>query len=226
MPEAAREHIGGDSACRFSLRHYTDTLSAYLDAGYRIVGCDEARRAPRRGRLLVLRHDIDIDPAAVTRMIGAEMHLGVRSTVFVRVRAPGYTAAATADLWRRLAAGGCEIGLHYDSDAPNPTRDVQAQARALTRQIGVMARGASAHRPATTGWTLDPADCGAVGLEYEAYALADTLRLKYISDSRRRWREGCMCRWIGRADRLQVLVHPEWWMPGSLKRKDALLALL
>ena len=34
--------------------------------------------------------------------------------------------------------------------------------------------------------------------------------LKYISDSRRNWRQKCMCHHIGLDDKMQILVHSEW----------------
>jgi hypothetical protein len=35
--------------------------------------------------------------------------------------------------------------------------------------------------------------------------------LKYISDSGRNWRQECMCHHIGVDDKMQILVHSEWW---------------
>ncbi|MDH3361128.1 MAG: hypothetical protein OEL51_02070, partial [Nitrosopumilus sp.] len=35
---------------------------------------------------------------------------------------------------------------------------------------------------------------------------------KYISDSGRYWREGCMCKHINKHEKLQILTHPIWWV--------------
>ena len=37
---------------------------------------------------------------------------------------------------------------------------------------------------------------------------------KYFSDSRRQWREDCICKKIdvNRYDKLHILIHPFWWV--------------
>ena len=37
---------------------------------------------------------------------------------------------------------------------------------------------------------------------------------KYLSDSRRQWREGCICNKIdvNKYDKLHILIHPFWWV--------------
>ncbi|MDH3361889.1 MAG: hypothetical protein OEL51_06010, partial [Nitrosopumilus sp.] len=46
---------------------------------------------------------------------------------------------------------------------------------------------------------------------------------KYISDSGRYWREGCMCKHINKHEKLQILTHPIWWVNKFDTRKDVLL---
>ena len=71
--------------------------------------------------------------------------------------------------------------------------------------------GSAAHMPGTVGH-LSEGEAKAADLDYEAYAPLFTQNSKYLSDSGARWREGCICRWLGQGDHFTVLVHPVWWL--------------
>ena len=48
-------------------------------------------------------------------------------------------------------------------------------------------------------------------LEYDAYSGVFIKDIKFISDSKYRWREGCMCNHIKKETKLCILTHPIWW---------------
>jgi hypothetical protein len=49
--------------------------------------------------------------------------------------------------------------------------------------------------------------------------------LKYISDSRRNWRQECMCHHTGVDDKMQILLHLEWWGEKNVPLKHILLSI-
>jgi hypothetical protein len=214
---------------RFSIKHYSRTLKHYLEAGYTVVPFS-AIGTVSTSKVLVLRHDVDISLEYVAPVLAAESELGVRSTVFVRTSALGYSLddPATASAVRRMADGGFEVGLHYEfgADARNDRIDLQRQKQALEQCLGKPVPGAAPHRVAIAKREPPVETIKSIGFEYDAFEPRFTREFKYISDSRRRWREGCFCSWIDAAERLQVLTHPVWWQPGSLKRMHEILRLL
>jgi len=90
---------------------YRRILEAALEAGYAVVGLDDWVRDPSTpgARVLILRHDVDQQPASALRMAAVERGLGLRSTWYFRWRTahPGVVDA--------LAAEGHAIGLHYET---------------------------------------------------------------------------------------------------------------
>ena len=49
--------------------------------------------------------------------------------------------------------------------------------------------------------------------------------LKYISDRRRNRRQECMCHHIGVDDKMQILVHSEWWGEKNVPLEHILLSI-
>ena len=219
--------------CTFSRKHYSDALKLFMAHGYAVMTFAEYAKAGKTdSRVLVNRHDVDINMAPVMRFAELEDKLGVSSTLFVRSGAKGYSLAdrsVVSDV-RSLAAAGHEIGLHYEcgglEDGPSALRSVKDQLNRLEDALGFKVRGAVQHRVATVGAKVTLDALRGIGIEYDAFEPRFAQQIKYISDSRRRWREGCMCRWVGKADRMQVLTHPIWRQPGTRKALDEILALL
>ncbi|GAI53512.1 unnamed protein product, partial [marine sediment metagenome] len=52
---------------------------------------------------------------------------------------------------------------------------------------------------------------GKLGIENYAYDAKFTKDMKYISDSRGGWQEGCLCKLLGKYSKIQCLTHPYWW---------------
>ena len=222
--------MGTHSLCDFSLTHYRATLVAYLQQGYFVGSFGEylARGGDEiLGRKqMLLRHDIDFSLAYLPGMLQVERELGVRSTSFVRVRAPNYQVDTEDSIAvvRQAHADGFEIGFHYEfgEHTTDPKQQLEEDKRRLERALGEPVSGASCHKPASTGFRIDTRQVQQLGLQYEAYDERFMKPFKYISDSRRRWREGCFCRWLGEPA-LHVLVHPVWWRPGSDVKLESIL---
>ncbi len=81
-----------------------------------------------RGRIIALRHDVDIpDPAGNAAFHAAELEVGARSTFYFRRS----TVGAHATLIRRLLDDGFEVGYHYEEGATIAKRHALANRAAV-----------------------------------------------------------------------------------------------
>jgi len=209
----------------FTLKHYKSTISKYIEAGYEFVRFSDVldeQELPKKA--VILRHDIDVDPTLATPMIAAEIELGVKSNVFIRTTAQTYNIddVGATQLIDVLKKHDFELGIHLDispdRDAPNTPLNQQVEHFSRASELSVF--GMSTHKPAGLGGPLLTSTATNLGLRYESYNEQFTTEFKYISDSSRRWREGCFCQWINVVDRLQILTHPVWWKRGSAQIVD------
>lgn len=89
---------------------YERLLRTALEAGYAVVGLDEWVATPPRGDApcLILRHDVDQQPASALDMAAVERDLGVRATWYFR------WCTAHPRVVERIAGLGA-VGLHYET---------------------------------------------------------------------------------------------------------------
>ena len=168
-------------------------------------------------RCVILRHDIDESLFDAVRLGGLEAEESVRSTFFVLLRTDFYNpaSAASARMLRELNAMGHEIGLHFDeasysADCPRGgiVSLIVREAEILSQICGFPIRTVSMHRPSRE--TLE-ADYQIPGM-INSYGRTFFQDFKYLSDSRRFWREPAEEIIQSRAyDRLHILTHAFWY---------------
>lgn len=167
-------------------------------------------------RPVILRHDIDTSLPQALAMAEFEASLGVHSTFFVLLRTDFYNpASATSQaMLQRIHALGHEIGLHFDEEAyPNRTpaelsAEITNEANILAHLCGFPIRSVSMHRPSKV---ILEADLEIPGL-INSYGKTFFHDFKYLSDSRRHWREPVEeIIESGKYDRLHILTHPFWY---------------
>lgn len=96
------------------LDEYTRLLESVQSSGYRVLGIEAFWRLTRSpaglsdGRYFVLRHDVDTDPSTAAAMWRIEQRLAITSSYFFR------RSTADVDRMREIAAGGGEVGYHYE----------------------------------------------------------------------------------------------------------------
>lgn len=204
----------------FTFSHYSETLNRYQAAGYTVLSFAQflALSTPPQ-RTLILRHDIDFSLTAALRMARLDHDAGVSSSFFFRLHATNYHPASLESLraYDEIRSLGHEIGLHLEPGMPH-LMDADADTFcdrmkvAFESIIGHPIAGFSTHEPARAdNPELVDSLARRWGVAYHAYQPRFTREMKYLSDSGARWREGCFSEWIGKVDRLQVLVHPIWW---------------
>jgi hypothetical protein len=166
------------------------------------------------GRVCVIRHDVDSDPGAAYAVAELEAEEGVRSTYFVMLRSPVYNVfgRANQELVEQIAALGHAIGLHYDPAFPTKrgrshTEQIEVERGVLEELLGVPVGAVAFHQP-----SLVP---GAFEIEVEGVVKANGLAgYHFLSDSNQDPRvfETLDVFRSGDPPRLQLLIHPMWWV--------------
>jgi hypothetical protein len=184
-------------------------------ARYRFLAFGDAAAAEAG---VLWRHDIDVSVHRALALARIEHDEQARATYFVYLHSRFYNALEDAIVERlqQIVALGHDLGIHFDSrftpagmsaaDAIAAERDVLA--RATGAEVGAL----SFHDPDVPGVSVSEADRVA-GL-VNAYGAGIRSRFAYGSDSNGYWRFTPLADVIASAGpRLQVLTHPEWWVP-------------
>lgn len=197
----------------FTYSGYRRLLSLLRENGYAIAGYDNWREFPR---CVILRHDIDTSLEDAVKLGELEAEAGVRSTFFVLLRTDFYNPASAKSLAtiRKLREMGHEIGLHFDETSYAPVAGGEIlekmvhEADTLSMIFGFPVKSVSMHRPSRE--TLD-ANYHIPGL-VNSYGKLFFRDFKYLSDSRRRWREPVEDIIRSRQyERLHILTHAFWY---------------
>lgn len=203
----------GELNCDFTLDHYCEIIENALRAGYSFQGFHQ-RISTSRHKNLYLRHDLDICLEEALVMAGREEELGVRATYFVLLNSPVYNICSSdsIEIIRQIQNKGHWVGLHVDPillsnvDVSKAEKDIFKLIK-FYRSIIDLVPVISFHRPSSMflGRGFDSFT--------STYSKRFFKRIKYISDSRGKWREGCPCKILirGLYPDVHLLVHPIWW---------------
>ena len=104
-----------DFVNKFSLEYYSEIINKAKKLGY--VFCtvtDYFEKGCPKEKHMVIRHDVDIQPASVRQLFECEKDLQVTATYYVRVCGSPYNAFDynLFNTFREAEACGFEIGLH------------------------------------------------------------------------------------------------------------------
>ena len=195
----------------FTFKGYIDLINTLKGTGYIFTDYHNYEGLPR---CVILRHDIDNSIDKAVTIAELEHDQGVTSTFFALLRTDFYNPASKKSLagLKRIQSLGHEIGLHFDEMAYEQVEDVVAaiksEARILSEIIGNPITTVSMHRPSQK--TLDG--------NYDLYPLVNSYGktffndFKYLSDSRRRWREPVLdIIKSGDYNKLHILTHAFWY---------------
>jgi hypothetical protein len=214
----------------FTFKYYSYLLESAIDRGYKVTSFEKF--SPNAEKTLIMRHDVDYTLNGVIQLAEIESKLGVTSTFLFRVHAHEYNIFTphVFRLIRDLRASGHEIGLHFEAMtfgralALHPP-DVLLKEKAVLETVAeISLRTASEHRDishfihSTPHYheLYDPLAAG-----FSSYALEPRFfkDMKYLSESNGVWREGDPLQHYGKHQRLQVLIHPDWWFEEDLLLK-------
>lgn len=219
------------STCDFTYSHYEKILDMIKQTDYKVTFFNKTYLNSKE---LIVRHDIDIDLEKAYRMALIENKHEIRTTYFILVRSPFYNIfdKSNSDFIRYILDLGHQIGLHFDeayyglNDVGNVIKNVDSEVRILEDCFDTKIFAVSFHRPSQF---LLQSDIKLNNNLINTYDRNFIKEFKYISDSRRMWKEGCLCRFFEKTgidysspDRIQALVHPIWWTDKSLSAQDTM----
>lgn len=203
----------------FTYAAYKGLIALLREKNYAVCDYHDHTQHPR---CVILRHDIDNSLSQAVRLAELEAENGVKSTYFALLRTDFYNVASKAgqNALHRILSLGHEIGLHFDEMAYTPERGIGSYASSSTEELILREASilsdicerpistVSMHRPSKE--TLD-ADLKIPGM-VNSYGKTFFHDFKYLSDSRRRWREPVedIIR-SGEYDRLHILTHAFWY---------------
>lgn len=180
----------------FTYNGYRKMIYSLREHGYRICTyrnwqCEE--------QCVILRHDIDNSIEKALQLAEIEKEEDVISTYFVMVTSDFYNVFSkkNEEFLRGILSYGHNIGLHFDemrySDifTPEDANDrIIKEAELLEKVIGEEVKEVSMHRPSKMILDADLKISGGGEKQLtNSYSLLYFKEFKYISDSRRRWRE-------------------------------------
>ncbi len=176
--------------CEFSLSHYFETLYEYIRAGYVIIPDAKVSRHVH------LRHDVDLSLDYAVQLAREEQKRDISATYYIMLHSPLYNAFSPEgmDQIKEIHNLGHKIGLHVDSRCYLPN---DFDTLSLIAGTNEMITDWRRHLVNVTPELDRPEP------RPEGY--------KYISDSAMNFREGCFCQQIGKYDKMEILIHPEWW---------------
>ena len=212
----------------FTRPQYADLLDALSQGGYE---CGFFDGEALTEKTVFLRHDVDKNVHMALEMARMEHKRSMRSTFFFLLRGGLYNLLEpeTAQAVKEIAELGHGIGLHCDlGRIPGGYDDIDkavlAELDAFAAACPVKAsRVVTFHNPPAEVVNRAPATDGYLSGYDPRFMLPET---KYVSESNAHWREGSPAEMIRRGEwpRLQILVHPLWWMWDAPRRTTDILA--
>ena len=212
----------------FKLSYYAEFLQKAKQMGYAIMTLDQYWRSgcPTEGAL-VLRHDLDIKPWTLNKMLDVERDVGCRSTIYVRVAGAPYNFLDYPTFRVLLSAqsDGFEIGLHSNyyefaklNSIGDPLLIIQSELKFIKNFFNIMS--IAPHRDIeyvhnslphlVENWDR----VQAMGLKFQAYNDIIMTNATYVNEGFNPhigWRNSTPEDVIKTHHSLYVLTHPHWW---------------
>jgi hypothetical protein len=103
--------------CNFTFRHYRDIILLAKKKGYTFSTFNDYDHNKSKRRLILLRHDVDINLINALKLAKIENKLGAVSTFFIRLHAPfNVFSYDNYPILKKIINLSHEIGLHYEQD--------------------------------------------------------------------------------------------------------------
>jgi hypothetical protein len=202
--------------CNFTLKHYEEICNIIAKSQYKI--CFFNNCSSDYKNTLILRHDIDQSLEQSIKIAIIENKYNIKSTFFIWLRSPFYNIFEKkySDIIYEIINLGHQIGLHFDESVYKIDNEidlnqhVEKEINLIKTYFDINIFVVSMHRPSK--WLLSN--------DIKLYKYINTYEkkffkdFKYFSDSRRQWRESCICNKIdiSKYNKLHILIHPFWWV--------------
>lgn len=201
---------------QFTYKSYEKLISLLR---YKRYEFSDYRNWKMKDRTVILRHDIDYSLDKAVALAELECRLGISSTYFVLLTSEFYNILSKDNLSKisQIYRLGHDIGLHFDEvnyseeyykDHGGIGNVILEEVNLLKQITGIDIDSVSMHRPSKK--TLESnIELGPIINSYGQQFFKD---FKYVSDSRRRWREDVEAIVnSGRYAKLHILTHAFWY---------------
>ncbi len=204
----------------FTYKCYRKLLKKIADLGY--VFSDYENWMLQK-KCVIMRHDVDESLKSALRIANIENEEGIQSTFFLLLKTDMYNVASYKSLKyiREIIALGHNIGLHFDECAYDNKDDLEKkildEAKILSEICEERVRFVSMHRPSKE---ILESDLDIPEMQ-NSYSKIFFKEFKYLSDSRRNWREPV--EQILESEvypRLHILTHPFHYHESDMSLKD------
>lgn len=214
----------------FTYSGYKNLLSLLISNQYRIVKYTDLEK---EGREAILRHDIDYDIKKSLDLARIESEQNVSSTYFVLLTTDFYNIFSkhNVEMIKEIAEMGHDIGLHFDEmnyhdivgDSEAITNAIQNEAHILEGALDVPICSVSMHRPSKEILQANLQIPGMINSYSDKYFKS----YKYLSDSRRRWREPVENIIKSQQyDKLHILTHAFWYNDEEITLRNSLVLFI
>lgn len=200
---------------QFTYDSYCSLLSLIENCGYEFADFENWRE---KSHCVILRHDIDYDISKALQMAEIEQERNIKSTYYILVTSDFYNIYSKENREKisQIIRCGHDIGLHFD-EAAYFEEDLRGggiyekifyESQILENVIGKPVKSVSMHRPSKKILT----DNLNIPRMINTYGKTFFEEFKYISDSRRNWREPVEeIVASGKYSRMQILTHAFWY---------------
>lgn len=216
----------------FTYKWYEQLIESAKNKGY--LFCDYSNYK-QLDKFIILRHDIDFSIKKAVEMAKIEKELGISSTYFILMFTNFYNIGGKEEryLINEIISLGHNVGLHFDDTVYclekdrrkfNYKKAIKQEADILSDIIGQQVKFMSMHRPDKITLDMNISVDGIINA-YDNIFFDD--KIKYVSDSRRQWREDVdEIVTNEKFNKLQVLVHPFWYYKNEISASDALKSII
>ena len=200
----------------FTYASYIELIELLKQHEYQVVSYEN--RSSNSEKCVILRHDIDMSIEKAVKLAECEQDAGVYGTYFVLLTSDFYNAFSYKSIegLKKIQKAGGQIGLHFDEmqypelwgNVSEIKEKILLEKECLEKIIERPVVVVSMHRPSKQ--VLD-ADIQIPGM-INSYANEYFHQFKYISDSRRHWREPVKD--IIKSEeyrKLHILTHAFWY---------------
>lgn len=210
----------------FTYAAYKNMISLLKEHGYTFCNYLNYREYDKS---VIIRHDVDRDPEKALAFSEMEREAGIATTYSVLITSNFYNVFSkkNRDILRKICENGHSIGLHFDetqyyhSDKDWWREAIDNEIMILEQCIGRKVTSVAMHRISkdalAADWQIRE------GKVINSYGKEFVENHKYVSDSRRNWKEDVIDLIIKEQyNRLHMLVHPFWYDVNEKSAKEVL----
>jgi hypothetical protein len=175
---------------------------------------------------LLLRHDVDFSPQRAKALAKIESDLQVGSTYFFRLRGADYSILDIENqkIIFEISSLGHDIGLHFESEDSFNSEEELINQLSTDKNLfelitGKILKVFSFHNPNSMMLSMRNSKYSEM---LNAYSDIYFDKNNYVSDSNGYWRFRSLKTVLDDpgTEKLQVLIHPEWWTPEPLSPRE------